>query len=135
MIPCYNDTYEKRSGDLMNRRADRLDAEIAERARSKRHFDLCEERPQYEPVQETPCNVSKHSLELAARKTGPSFVYNLYVAPIRLLAARNLVWSIWANVQKNPFAPHINIVECPAFDEGEWCLEANDKLVGSNLPW
>lgn len=119
----------------MNRRADRIDNEIAERARSKRAFDLCEERPEYEEVQVTKCTLSRTSLELAARKVGPSFVYNLYVHSIRLLQARNVVWGMWAHVHKNPFAPHVNIVECPELDEGEWILEANDKRAGSNFPW
>lgn len=114
---------------------DTFDAELEHRAKSRRYFDLCEERPDYEPVQSIPCNLSKHSLELAARKIGPSFTYNLYVHSIRLLQARNIVWSIVAHVQKNPFAPYVNIIECPVFGEGEWCLEAGDKRCGSSLPW
>lgn len=124
---------------MSRRGADRIDAEIAERARSYSAFDSYEGKPDYEPVvdiragQPVPIksNVSRTSLELAARQLGPSFVFNLYVHPIRLLQARNVVWQIVAQVKTNPFAPHINIVKCEDLDEGEWCLEANDKRVGS----
>jgi hypothetical protein len=117
---------------------DRLDAEIAERARSKRYFDLCEERIDYEPLMDgrggnTYFALSKTTLEMAARDVGPSFAYTLYVHTIRLLQARNVVFSILAHTKQNPFAPYVNIVECPALDEGEWALEANDKRVGSCL--
>lgn len=118
----------------MTRRADIIDAEIAARARSKRSFDLCEERPDYEPLGPMQYySLSKTALEMAARHLGASFTFNLYVHPIRLMQARNIVWSIWAHVQKNPFAPHVNIVECPALDEGEWVFEANGNRVGSCL--
>jgi hypothetical protein len=119
----------------LSRRFDRIDAEIAARARSKRAFDLCEERPAYDPLGTTTHNLSRTSLEMAASKLGPAFTYNLYVHTIRLLQARNVVWSIVAHVQKNPFAPHVNIVECPSLDEGEWVLEANGLKTGSNFPW
>lgn len=123
----------------MNRRseADRLDAEIGARARSKRAFDLCEERIDYENIGDGALKVSlsKTALEQAARQVGPAFTYNLYVHTIRLLQARNLVWAVVAHVQKNPFAPHINIIECPSLEEGEWCLEANERCVGSAFPW
>lgn len=120
---------------------DRFDLELAERARSARAFDLLTERPAYEDVVDMrngkeltiKCNLSEHSLQMAARQLGPSFLYNLYVHTIRLLQARNLVWKIVAHVKSNPFAPHVNIVECPALDEGEWVLEANEKRVGSSL--
>jgi hypothetical protein len=117
---------------------DRLNAELAERARSKRYFDLCEERIDYEPLLDGRgagiyFALSRTTLEMAARDVGPSFVYNLYVHTIRLLQARNVVFAIIAHVKSNPFAPYVNIIECPALDEGEWVLEANDKRVGSNL--
>lgn len=110
---------------------------IARQARSKRAFDLCEERIDYEPLmdvrndKELYFQLSRISLEMAARKVGPSFVYNLYVHTIRLFQARNVVFSIVAHAKNNPFAPHVNIIECPALDESEWVLEANDKFVGS----
>lgn len=118
---------------------DRLNDEIAERARSKRYFDLCEVRIDYEPLRglrdDTPYfQLNKMSLEMAARIVGPEFVYNLYVHTIRLFQARNVVFQMVAHIKSNPFAPHINIIECPALDESEWVLEANDKRVGSTLP-
>ena len=118
-----------------------IDGEIAERARSKRYFDLYEERPDYEPVLDgrgtkpstTRYALSPAALQLAARQVGPSFTYCLYVAPARLLQARNIVWQIVAHTKTNPFAPYVNIIECPALDDGEWVLEANDKRVGSSV--
>lgn len=118
---------------------DTLDHELAQRARSKRYFDLCEERIPYEPLRDvrrepTYFLLSRTSLEMAARGVGPSFLYNLYVHTIRLQQARNVIFAIVAHVKSNPFAPYVNIVECPALDESEWVLEANDKRVGSALP-
>jgi hypothetical protein len=118
---------------------DRLNDEIAERARSKRFFDLCEERPDYEPLRDlrrepTYFMLNRMSLEMAARDVGPSFAYILYVHTIRLQQARNVVFSILAHTKSNPFAPYVNIVEAPALDESEWVLEANDRRVGSAMP-
>lgn len=118
---------------------DRLNDEIAARARSKRYFDLCEERLDYEPLKglhdDTPYfQLNKMSLEMSARLTGPAFCYNLYVHTIRLFQARNVVFQILAHTKSNPFAPYVNIIECPALDESEWVLEANDKRVGSAIP-
>lgn len=118
---------------------DRLNDALTERARSKRYFDLCEEELDYEPLldlQEKPAyfQINKMSLEMAARLIGPAFTYNLYVHTIRLFQARNVVFAVVAHVKSNPFAPYINIVECPALDESEWVLEANDRRAGSSLP-
>jgi hypothetical protein len=118
---------------------DTLNNELADRARSKRYFDLYEERLDYELLTDV-CGkiiyfqLSKTSLEMAARDVGPAFIYNLYVHTIRLFQARNVVFSIIAHVKSNPFAPYVNIIEAPAFDESEWVLEANDKRVGSAMP-
>ena len=117
---------------------DTVNREIEERSRSKRYFDLCEERPEYDDLLDGRGGkiffaLSRTTLEMAARDVGPAFVYTLYVHTIRLLQARNVVFGIVAHVKSNPFAPYVNIVECPALDEGEWVLEANDKRVGSNL--
>lgn len=117
---------------------DTVNREIADRVRSKRYFDLCEERIEYAPLLDGRGGsiyfaLSRTTLEMAARDVGPAFLYTLYVHTIRLLSARNIVHAIVAHVKSNPFAPHVNIVECPALDEGEWVLEANDKRVGSNL--
>jgi hypothetical protein len=122
---------------------DRLNDEIAARARSKRYFDLCEEDPtqggNYEPLvdlQGAPMyyQLNKQSLEIAATKVGPAFTYNLYVHTIRLFQARNVVFAIIAHCKSNPFAPYVNIIESPALDESEWVLEANEKRVGSVMP-
>lgn len=118
---------------------DTLNNELADRARSKRYFDLYEERLDYEPLTDVRgghiyFQLSKTSLEMAARDVGPAFIYNLYVHTIRLFQARNVVFSIVAHVKSNPFAPYVNIIEAPAFDESEWVLEANDKRVGSAMP-
>lgn len=118
---------------------DTVDREITERVRSKRYFDLCEERPDYEPLKDIRdeaiyFSLSKTTLEMAARDVGPAFAYTLYVHTIRLLQARNVVFAILAHTKQNPFAPYVNIVECPALDEREWVLEANDKRVGSAEP-
>jgi hypothetical protein len=115
---------------------DSLDAEIASRARSKRYYDLCEERIEYTPlldVRDAPIyfQLSKTTLEMAARDVGPAWCYQLYVHSSRLFQARNIVYAIVAHVKSNPFAPYINIIENTALDEGEWILEANNKLVGS----
>lgn len=112
---------------------------VARQARSKRAFDLCEERIDYEPLMDVRADktlyfqLNKVSLEMAARKVGPSFVYNLYVHSIRLFQARNVVFSIVAHTKNNPFAPHVNIIECTALDESEWVLEANDHRIGSTM--
>lgn len=115
---------------------DTLNNELADRARSKRYFDLCEEQIEYEPlldVREKPLyfQLSKTTLEMAAHRVGPSFLYNLYVHASRLFQARNVVYVIVAHVKSNPFAPYVNIIECTALDEGEWVLEANERRVGS----
>lgn len=127
----------------MNRRSatDQFNHELAERARSKRYFDLYEERPDYEPIVDlrgtkqvtTKYVLSPAALQLAARQLGPSFIYCLFVPAVRLLQARNIVWQIVAHTKSNPFAPYVNIIECPALDDGEWVLEANDKRVGSSV--
>jgi hypothetical protein len=118
---------------------DTLNNELADRARSKRYFDLYEERLDYELLTDVRGKIiyfqlSKTSLEMAARDVGPAFIYNLYVHTIRLFQARNVVFAIVAHVKSNPFAPYVNIIEAPAFDESEWVLEANDKRVGSAMP-
>ena len=127
-----------REGLALTRRngIDTLNNELADRARSKRYFDLYEDRIDYEPLTDVRgagmyFQLSRTSLEMAARSVGPAFVYTLYVHTIRLLQARNVVFSIVAHVKTNPFAPYVNIVEAPALDEGEWVLEANDRRVGS----
>ena len=118
---------------------DRLNDELADRARSKRYFDLEEELPKdVERLtdaagREIYFKLDRMSLEMAARDVGPAFVYTLYVHTLRLFQARNVVFAIVAHVKSNPFAPYVNIVECPALDESEWVLEANDKRVGSVL--
>lgn len=117
---------------------DALDQELSARARSKRYFTVFEEDIEYEPLQDVRgsgvfFSLSRTSLEMAAREVGPAFIYTLYVNTIRLLQARNVVFSILAHVKSNPFAPYVNIVEAPALDEQEWVLEANDKRVGSCL--
>lgn len=116
-----------------------VDDEINARARSKRAFDLYEERLQYEPLKDIRgggvyFQLNKTSLEMAARTVGPAFTYHLYVHTIRLFQARNVVFQIVAHTKTNPFAPYVNIIECPSLDEGEWVLEANDKRVGSSVP-
>lgn len=114
---------------------DNLDIEISERQRQRaRAFDLCEERPQYERLL-TDTNMSEASLRQCALKLGPAFVYTLYVHSVKLLEALNLSKRLMCQTKANPFAPYINIVETPEFDEGEWCLEANEQRVGSNFPW
>jgi hypothetical protein len=118
---------------------DTLNNELADRARSKRYFDRLEERIDYEPLTDIRgghiyFQLSKTSLEMAARDVGPAFIYGLYVHTIRLFQARNIVFSILAHVKSNPFAPYVNIIEAPAFDESEWVLEANDRRVGSAMP-
>lgn len=123
---------------MRHNNVDTFDRELAERARSKRAFDLCEERIEYDPLLDGRgggiyFKLSKTTLEMAARDVGPAFVYTLYVHTIRLFEARNVVFAVVAHVKSNPFAPYVNIVECPALNEGEWVLEANDKRVGSNL--
>lgn len=117
---------------------DTLNNELADRARSKRYFDLCEDRLTYEPLvsidsKASYFQLSKTSLDMAARYVGPSFIYCLYVHTIRLFQARNVVFSILAHVKSNPFAPYVNIIEAPELDESEWVLEANNKRVGSSL--
>lgn len=112
-------------------RADLMDQQIADNnARRAQRFEVCHERPEYSPLP-TKCSISRTSLERCALQLGPSFVYNLYVHPIRLLEARNRARECIALAINNPFAPYINIVETPEFDEGEWCLEANGQRVGS----
>lgn len=125
----------------MNRRngIDTLNNELTDRARSKRYFDLYEERLDYAPLKDVRGSgiyfqLSRTSLEMAARDVGPSFIYNLYVHTIRLFQARNVVFSIVAHVKSNPFAPYVNIIEATALDESEWVLEANEKRVGSAVP-
>ena len=117
-----------------------VDDEINARARSKRAFDLYDENMEYEPLKDVRGDASiyfqlnKLSLEMAARLVGPSFVYNLYVHTLRLFQARNVIYQIVAHTKTNPFAPYVNIIECPHLDEREWVLEANDKRVGSTMP-
>jgi hypothetical protein len=110
---------------MNRRRVDVLDVALGERARRWRSFDQCHDRPAYEPLGTMKYSLSKISLEMAAKRTGPSFLYNLYVHPVRLLQARNVVWSILAHLKSNPFAPHVNIVECAALEEAEWVFEPN----------
>jgi hypothetical protein len=123
---------------MSNRGIDRFNETIIARARTGKGFEVCEEYPEYESLadvrtgKEIKAQLSEAALELAARQLGPSFVYNLYVNPLRLFHARNLIFKIMAKVMKNPFAPYVNIINCPALDEGgEWILEANGRLVGS----
>lgn len=127
---------------MTRRDRDLLDIEISERQRLRaRAFDLCDTRPDYLPVKgprpDAPpmLSLSKTALQFSAFDLGPSFIYILYVAPTAILYARNIVIECMAHAKNNPFSPYINIVETPDFDEGEWCLEANDKRVGSNFPW
>lgn len=118
----------------MNKR-DLLDIEISERqqARAKR-FDTAEGRPDYTALP-TQCAMSPTAFRDCARRLGASFVYNLYVSPVKLLSALNICKQLMCQTKGNPFAPYVNIVETEDFDEGEWCFEANDKRVGSNFPW
>lgn len=118
---------------------DRLHDELTERARSKRAFELHDSRIEYSPLEGLQGDhpyfqLNKMSLEMAAREVGPAFTYLLYVHTIRLLQARNVVFQIIAHTKSNPFAPYVNIIECPELDESEWVLEANDKRVGSAMP-
>ena len=120
---------------MNRRRDDDLDREIAERMQSRLNaFERVGHRPEYMP-RATPCAMSRASFQEFAIALGPSFVYRLYVHPTKLLEARNRVRECQALGQVNPFAPVINIIETPEFEEGEWCLEANGQAYGSIFPW
>lgn len=119
----------------MGRNRDYLDQEIEERNTQRaKCFDQAVEKPEYTELT-IKCNMSRSSLEECARRIGPSFIYNLYVPSVKLLEARNRVRECLAHVKDHPFAPHINIVETPQFEEGEWCLEANGQAFGSYFQW
>lgn len=120
---------------MSRHRDDDLDREISERqqARSKA-FEQASGRPDYQALP-LPSSMSRTSFEQCARLLGPAFLYRLYVHPVKLLEARNRARECAALAPGSPFAPHINIIETPEFEEGEWCLEANERSVGSAFPW
>jgi len=89
----------------------------------------------FEEVCGTPCDLSGKTLEAAACKLGPSFVYDLHIHPHNVVWVRNLVRHVMADVKENPLAPYINIIEdqemLPRY---AWCLAAGGKAFGSMAP-
>lgn len=120
---------------MNRRRDDDLDREISERQRTRsKAFEQASYRPEYTQLG-MQCSMSRTSFEQCARLLGPSFIYRLYVHPVKLLEARNRARECVALALNNPFAPYISIIETPEFEEGEWCLEANDKAYGTSFQW
>lgn len=84
----------------------------------------------YEPLP-TPCNVSFVSLEEAAIRVGPSFVYELHVCVSNVLYARNVLKDLAATTRENPLAPYVNLVVDHSYGRDEWSLHANGKACGT----
>lgn len=77
------------------------------------------------------CDVSFYSLQEAAKKIGPSFVYDLFVSSRRELEAAKMLKDMAAHTLENPFAPYVNLHVEDGFDIDEWCIEANGKSFWS----
>jgi hypothetical protein len=93
---------------------------------------MCQQREEpptdrYELILSTPCCYSAAALRLAMFRLGPSFTYTLHVRPIDLLDAQCHVRE-WT---EGELSYHFNVVADSSFGPWEWCLEANDRKVGS----
>jgi|ERR1700761_151994 len=120
---------------MTRRDRDILDIEISERQRARANvFDSFDGRPDYQKLS-IPSVLSGPALRECGKQLGPAFIYELYVPPVKLLEAFNLCKALMCLAKNNPLSPYINIVSTSHFDEGEWCLEANGKRVGSHFPW
>ena len=77
------------------------------------------------------CDLTVSTLELAALKLGPAFIFDLYVAERNIIWVRSLLKGILADVRDNPLAPYINLHIEVGMGIYEWYLSANGKSVGS----
>ena len=77
------------------------------------------------------CNCSHTSLQEAALRLGPSFVYTLSVATGRLLATHTMLKQFGADTASHPLSPYINMSIDTDLKGEEWYLSANGKSVGS----
>lgn len=77
------------------------------------------------------CDLSLCSIEDAARLLGPAWIYTLHVHPDHVLHARSLLKGWGAITVDHPMSPYVNLVEEPAYERGEWCLQLGDRAYGS----
>lgn len=80
----------------------------------------------------TACDFSEFALQEAARKLGPSFVYEMRVSSRELLEARALLKRHLCSVVDNPLAPFVSLVEDASYKTFEWSLAANGKICWSS---
>jgi hypothetical protein len=76
-------------------------------------------------------NVSQTSLEEAARLVGPTFIYTLTVHPYELMYTRNMLRTLAAQTEGNPFSPYVNLCVDASFEKHEWTLKGDDKVFWS----
>ena len=77
------------------------------------------------------CNCSSSSLQWAALRLGPAFVYDLYVHTSLQLEIRTMLRQLCADVKDNPLAPYVNLHPDDSLDPDEWYLVANGIAWGS----
>lgn len=87
----------------------------------------------YDPLLPS-CNLCMTTMEEAARRLGPSFIYDLYVNPTQILGTRDMLRGLVCMVKDNPFAPYVNLFVDDRLKPYEWYLCANNKAVGSDGP-
>lgn len=80
------------------------------------------------------CDLSQMTMGEAARKCGPSFVYNLYVHERDAVWVRQFLKNLGASTEHNPLSPYVNLLFDNELLTYEWYVSANDLSFGSRGP-
>lgn len=87
----------------------------------------------YDPLLPS-CDLCAITIEEAAKRLGPSFVYDLYVSTAMLLNTRGMLKELGMVTKDNVLSPYVNLYEDNRLNTYEWYLAANNKACGSDGP-
>lgn len=123
----YSDEMGKRVEAQDEVRRIRIEAELEAKAKAR-----AEEEARTGVIDMSPpacfCGVC---LEEAALKLGPSWTYEVNVAPRLQAMARKILRTYAAAHQDNPFAPWVNLFVAQSYGTSGWSVSANGKMVRS----
>ena len=77
------------------------------------------------------CDLSITSIGWAAQRVGPSFTYELWIHPDRVVEVVNFLRHHGMMHERNPLSPYVNVQPTDGLEITEWYLVANEKCVGS----
>jgi hypothetical protein len=77
------------------------------------------------------CTFCRLAIEDMLIVLGPAFVYDVFVHPRDIIAARSTARALMADVKDSPLAPYLNIHPHDGLERGEWFISANGKTLGT----